>query len=215
MGWFEDQVSKAAEQISAPQIAGKKTMAGQTGHVSKLTGIVNNAKSAMNRAKTASEALNSKAGELVDNIAKVESLTNDIHEANQGLVQAINEMESDIGTDESPLASPSSSAPAPSSNVSTSSLLNSATGPTAQPPQPAPPAQSPSPQAPVAQSANTMGDVTGNAEGGTGTQGAAPSPSSAPLISSTDTLPGHQTVNTGNAARDLSNAALIVGKRNT
>lgn len=227
MGWFEDQVLAAAEKLYAPSkpTTGEKIMAGQTKHITGLANVVTNARSAINRAKAAGEALNAHAGELVDNIAKVESITQELHDTNQGLAQVIAEMTSEDDTQPGPLSSTSAPAPAstaspPVSTFSENSSISSATGPTA--PVPAPQttqAQSPSPQAPIpsapasigANAGGNVGDVSGHA--GEGQVGSKPEKTGSGVAPSTSPEPAPH-IDTGNAARDLSNAALLVGKKN-
>lgn len=179
--WFVDQVlAHAAGYNKENEMAAPP---GKTVHISKLTGIVKDATAAMNRAKMASDALNSGAGALVDKIATVEGITSEVNAANAQLDEAIAAMTSE---DESPLSGTNT---------------GSATGPAASPPPTAP---SPSPQAALQSSgvANNSGVVSGAPSGvATNTPGSlggspAPTPGGAtPLI-----------INTGNAARDIRTA---------
>src|SRR5579883_1218029 len=120
--WFEELVLAHAAGYKK-----EKPMPGKTDHISKLTGIVKNATAAMNRAKIASEALNSGAGVLVDKIAQVESITAEVNAASAQLDEAIVAMTSD---EESPLSDTGSS--------TSGTHLLSATGPVVEPRQPQP-----------------------------------------------------------------------------
>lgn len=159
MGWYENQVLahaagfKKETDMAAPP--------GKTSNISKLTGIVKNATAAMDRAKMASDALNSGAGALVDKIATIEGITNEVHAANAQLDEAIAAMTSG---EESPLPEHDSS---------------SATGPTASPsPQPTP--------SPSSQASNTNASLVSGAPSGAANAGFSPGPGgAAPLIINT------------------------------
>lgn len=130
-------------------------------NVSKLTDIVKTATAALTRAKAASDALNAGAGDLVDNIARVEQITANVADANKQLTDALAAISAEEVT---------------------------ATGPAASPSTPSPSPQAPTP---AALPGNKVGDVPGAAGGVPGSEAFSPgaSPGTPPTIN-TGTVAG-------------------------